>query len=207
MGALASCSSLNLLSSRGCRQALQKIGPTMTIDSSKTVHAQYTIIQAKHRHMALLNDIELAAATLFPKNSLPEHVLSETLPIDILFAAKEKGLLWVATDTDDSPVGYILFQIIDNIALLAQVDVHPKHGQKGLGTALITHGIKQIKKYGVSDLYLTTFSDIKWNAPFYKKLGFSILKNTELPTAIINILNDEHDYGLTNRVAMRLTIS
>lgn len=179
----------------------------MRIDSFETKHAEYTIIKAKHHHIPLLNDIELAAATNFPKNSLPEHVVSEKMPIDILLTAKEQGMLWVAVYTDESPVGYVLLQIIDSIALLAQIDVHPGHGQKGVGTALMIHGIEQIQQHGFSELYLTTFSDMAWNAPFYKKLGFTILKESELPNHILSILHEERDRGLKNRVAMRLIIS
>lgn len=91
----------------------------MKTATCKKEHAKYIIKQAEYNHIPLVNDIELAAATIFPKNSLPEHIFSEKLPIDTLLAAKEQGMLWVAVDTKDSPVGYILLQIIDGIALLA----------------------------------------------------------------------------------------
>lgn len=174
----------------------------------KTEHAGYTIKKAESQHIPFLNDIELAAAALFSENSLiPEHILSEKLPVDTLLTAKEQGMLWVAVDAADSPVGYTLLQVIDNILLLAQIDVRPDHGQKGLGTALIINVLEQVQKYGFSELYLTTFSEVKWNAPFYKKLGFTVLKDYELPAVIVNILQEEHECGLKNRVAMRLKIS
>lgn len=59
---------------------------------------------------------------------------------------------------------------------------------------------------GYAELYLTTFSDIKWNALFYEKLGFRILKDDEMPDVIMNILHDEHECGLSKHVAMRLKI-
>lgn len=179
----------------------------MKIANCKSEHAEYNIKQAEYYHIPLINDIELAAATIFPENSLPESILSEKLPIDILMAATDQGRLWVAVDAVDLPVGYILLQIADGIALLAQIDVHPAYGQKGVGTALIIYCIEQIQKYGFSELYLTTFLNIAWNAPFYKKIGFTILKGNELPTTILNILHEERERGLNNRVAMRLEIS
>lgn len=172
-----------------------------------TEHAGYVIKKAESRHIPLLNAIELAAATLFPEDSLPEHILSDKLPMDMLFAGKEQGMLWVAVDAEDSPVGYILLQAMEGIALLAQIDVHPNHGRKGLGTALVVHGLEHIRQYGFSEIYLTTFSEIKWNAPFYRKLGFVILQKNEMPTVMVNILQAEHEHGLKNRVAMRLRIS
>lgn len=182
-------------------------GYTMKIANCKTGHAKYTIKKAEHDHIPLINEIEFAAATIFPENSFPEHILSEKLPLDILLAAKDQDMLWVAVDAEDSPVGYILLQIINGLAILAQIDVHPNHGQKGIGTALVIHGIEQIRKLGFSELYLTTFSTIKWNAPFYSKIGFAILKENEIPAPIISILHAELERGLNDRVAMRLEIS
>jgi N-acetylglutamate synthase-like GNAT family acetyltransferase len=170
-------------------------------------YAGYSIRQAEPHHIPLLNDIELAAVTLFPVGSLPEHILFERLPLNVLQAAKDKDMLWVAVDANDVLVGYLLLQVVNGFALLAQVDVHPNHGRQGLGTALIVRGIKQIQEMGFTDLYLTTFSHVKWNAPFYEKLGFNILKNRELPDVISNILHAEQSRGLTNRVAMKLSIS
>ena len=176
-------------------------------ECSKIVQAGYAIISAESRHIPLLNAIELAAAKIFPDKYLPEHILSEKLPRDVLLAAQGQGLLWVAVDAGGSPVGYVLVQAVDGMALLAQVDVHPDHGRQGLGTALIRHAMRRIREQGFSECYLTTFSDIAWNAPFYEKLGFGIVGEAVMPQAIAEILREEQERGLRNRVAMRLKIS
>lgn len=108
-------------------------------------------------------------------------------------------------DALDTPVGYLLLQVVDGLPLLAQLDVHPLHGRRGLGTALIAHGMGQMKRMGFSELYLTTFLNIPWNAPFYEKIGFKILNEQELPNAIIRILDQERMRGLSNRVTMRFS--
>lgn len=179
----------------------------MNSENTKIVQAGYAIMQAESRHLPLLNAIELAAAQIFPDNYLPEHMLSEKLPMDVLLAAKAQGLLWVVVDAGGAPVGYVLVQVVDDIALLAQVDVHPDHGRQGLGTALIRHAMQAMHERGFSECYLTTFSDIAWNAPFYAKLGFGIVGEADMPQAIAEILREEQERGLNNRVAMRLKIS
>lgn len=176
----------------------------MKADCSEAGPAGYAIKKAESGHIPLLNDIELAAATLFPEGYLPEHILSDKLPIDLLESAKEEERLIVAVDRDDSPVGYILFEIIDGLALVAQIDVHPEHGQQGLGTALIIQGIQEIRRRGYDELYLTTFSDIKWNGKFYNKLGFRALIGSEIPGCMARILQYEKDRGLNSRICMRL---
>ncbi len=165
----------------------------------------YAICRAEIHHIPELNSIELAAATIFPPGLIPEHILTDRIPQNVLLTAQQEKMLWVAVDTSDFPVGYLLLQVVDGLPLLAQLDVHPLHGRKGLGTALIAHGIMQVQKMGFPDLYLTTFSHVRWNAPFYEKLGFKIVNEQELPKSIAGILHEERTRGLRNRVAMRLS--
>jgi hypothetical protein len=51
---------------------------------------------------------------------------------------------------------------------------------------------------------LSTFRDIPWNAPFYAKLGFRILDESELTEGFQQIRRQEHESGLpiTHRVIM-----
>lgn len=173
-------------------------------NSKKQDGAHYFICRAEAHHISTLNAIELAAAAIFPPGSIPEHILADRVPLDMLQAAQKENMLWVAVDDHDSPVGYLLLQIVTGLPLLAQLDVHPTHGRKGLGTALIAHGISQVQEIGFNDLYLTTFSHVQWNAPFYEKLGFKVMDEHELPEPIFKILQEERIRGLSNRVAMRL---
>lgn len=164
----------------------------------------YSIRLAEEQHVSALNSIELAAATIFPAGSLPEHILTDSVPLDVLFAAQREQRLLVVVDSCDSPVGYLLIQLVGDLALLAQMDVHPSHGRKGLGTALIAHGLARIRQMGFDEAYLTTFAHVLWNAPFYRKIGFEIMEERAIPDPIAEILHEERAYGLSDRVAMRI---
>jgi predicted N-acetyltransferase YhbS len=94
----------------------------------------------------------------------------------------------------------------DGSALLAQLDVHPEHGRKKLGTALVRRVLKAAHGMGSRELYLTTFSNVPWNAPWYEKLGFRHLATEEQPEWIRVILEEERGRGLENRVAMKLPL-
>ena len=178
----------------------------LKMELGEVIHRGYTIRRAEAEHIPFLNGIELAAATIFPPGSIPEHILSDKLPLDVLRSAMDKDMLWVALDVSGIPVGYALLQVVDSFALLAQMDVHPDHGRKGIGTTLVSYVIRHVREMGFAELYLTTFSNVKWNAIFYEKLGFQILETWEQPRFIQGILHNERKCGLSNRVAMRLSI-
>lgn len=169
----------------------------------------YSICYAENHHLPALNEIELAAATLFPPESLPEFIFADCIPLKVMEAAKNEQLLWVAVQhhegLQEHPVGYVMVQIVDGLALVAQMDVHPQHGRKGLGSALLTHAIQHMQEKGFVALYLTTFSNIPWNAPFYENFGFVSMDEMDLPRPIAEILCKERACGLRNRVGMRLS--
>ncbi len=167
----------------------------------------YTIEGAKAEHVPFLNAIELAAAAIFPPGSIPEHILSDKVPEATLTEAVRNGRLWVALGADACPAGYGLLQFVDGLALLAQMDVRPEQGRKGLGTALVRHIADAARDSGAEFLYLTTFSHVPWNAPFYARLGFAEVPEAEQPIAIRAILSEERERGLENRIAMRLPLS
>ncbi len=166
----------------------------------------YGICQADVTHLPFLNSIEMAAATIFPPGFLPAHVLLDKVPLTILREAMEQSCLWVVLHEGRTPVGYALFQARDGATLLAQLDVHPDQGRKGLGAALVNHVIGEVKKRDLLPLYLTTFANIRWNAPFYSKLGFLEIPPDDQPDFIRAILQEEQRHGLDNRIAMRYHI-
>ncbi len=166
----------------------------------------YRIEAAVAVHIPFLNGIERAAATLFPADSIPDFVLSDSVPETVLAEAMRENALWVALDGGSVPVGYGFVQFIDGVALLAQLDVHPDHGRKGLGTALVVKLAEVACQRGATALYLTTFTHAPWNAPFYARLGFVALAETEQPFILRDILSEERNRGLSDRVAMRLSL-
>lgn len=166
----------------------------------------FKIRSAKKTDIPLLNAIEAAAGTIFPVGTLSEDILAERVSYEALANAMSQGRLLVAVDSGQALAGYAFWQTVDGSALLAQMDVHPQHGRKGIGSALVARIISQITQAGFPHLYLTTFSDVPWNAPFYQKLGFVLLNADNQPDFITDILCAERARGLNNRVAMRHVI-
>src|SRR5262245_37440036 len=164
----------------------------------------YTIRQARLADLSRLAAIELAAARLLTGHA-PESILTSTTSQDELEEAQQRGCLWVAA-ADDEPVGFAhVIPIEPNAAHLEEIDVHPDHGRRGLGTRLMVAVREWAEANGYDSVTLTTFSDIPFNMPFYAKLGFEIIPTADLSPALRTVLEHEARRGLdpSRRVAMR----
>jgi GNAT superfamily N-acetyltransferase len=165
---------------------------------------RYTITAARPQDLRLLAAIELAAAQLLA-GCAPESVLNETTSQDVLEKAQRIGHLWVVL-ANDVPVGFAHVEVIEsNAAHLEEIDVHPEHGRRGLGTMLVMHVCGWADEAGYASVSLTTFRDIRWNMPFYARLGFDLVLPEELSLALRAVVEDESRRGLdpSRRVVMR----
>lgn len=117
------------------------------------------------------------------------------------------GTAWVATGPEGDAVGYILVEVHGGWAHIEQVTVHPDHGRRGIGAALIGHVDRWAAEQGLDQLSLTTFRDVPWNAPYYKRLGFRHLPATEAPSWLQGVMEREEKHGLAAwpRTAMTRT--
>jgi GNAT superfamily N-acetyltransferase len=92
---------------------------------------------------------------------------------------------------------------------LEEINVHPDHGRRGIGRALVLEVARWARTAGATVLGLTTFRDVAWNAPFYRRLGFRELAPAGLLPSHREILDDERRRGLPmeRRVLMRLNLA
>ena len=118
---------------------------------------------------------------------------------------QEDGRAWVVTDDADRPVAYLLVDIVDANAHVEQVSVHPSHARQGLGKALLDTATSWAQQRGLAALTLTTYSEVPWNAPYYRRLGFQMVPEAQLTEDLRRIREHEQARGLTTwpRVTMR----
>jgi GNAT superfamily N-acetyltransferase len=163
----------------------------------------YTITAARREDLPLLPLIERAAARLLIGHA-PESVLGDTTGQDELEYAQSQGLVWVAL-ANNVPVGFAHVEVVEpSSAHLKEIDVHPQHGQRGLGTRLVLAVCAWAAMAGYQTVTLTTFRDVAWNMPFYARLGFREIPADKLSEVLLSILRDETRRGLdpARRVAM-----
>ncbi|GAC1034729.1 GNAT family N-acetyltransferase [Pseudomonas sp. No.21] len=166
----------------------------------------YPVVPAEPHHLAVLAEIERAAASLFPEGTIPELLREATVPQALLAQGQAEGRLWVAQEGGGMAVGFALVEVLGGIALLAELDVLPSLGRRGIGRRLIAAARDWAEARGHDALYLTTFADIPWNAPYYARLGFRPLEEAELHDELIRRLKEEKAFGLADRVAMQLRL-
>jgi GNAT superfamily N-acetyltransferase len=83
----------------------------------------------------------------------------------------------------DPPVGLCRIDRVDPVdrngpadprggAHLEQLSVHPDHGGRGIGRALLRAAVAWARAAGYDELTLVTYRDVTWNGPFYASEGF-----------------------------------
>lgn len=169
----------------------------------------YLITQACPEHLSALPDIERQAALLFRGWDVPHAILEETTPLEEFQEAQKAGLLWVALSPQHHPVGFALVERAGPLLHLEEIDVHPQHGRRGIGAALVEAVCTWARDCGCTQITLTTYHDIPWNEPFYARLGFEVLSMTELSDELRRRVDEETARGLDSarRVVMRKALS
>ena len=168
------------------------------------VEARYAIAPAREQDIAALGAVERVAASLL-RGYAPPSVLDEATSDADFRAAQAAGHLWVAL-ADDVPVGFALVDMLaPDFPHLEELDVHPDHGRRGLGAALVRAVCAWAARMGYAQLTLTTFRTVAWNMPFYARLDFEELSADDLREELLAVVQDETARGLDpkSRVVMR----
>lgn len=181
------------------------------------MNKHYQIRLAQQSELLRLNVIEEAASTLFTDTKFALEIDQEPLSLDLLQEQQQAGLIWVATDEQNYPVGFVVAMRMEHgfqsplnspVLHLHELSVDTEHTRQGLGTRLTRQVIQHAKDSGYSRVTLSTFRDIPWNAPFYKRLGFREMKWSEMGTDLLRVRVKEKQVGLpmTERILMVLEL-
>jgi GNAT superfamily N-acetyltransferase len=164
----------------------------------------YTVRSARVEELTLLAQIERSAAVLFLDTPYAFLANDEPLSLDFVRQRFQAGQVWVAVNKQDLVVGFAITREVDDIIYLQEMDVDPAHGRRGLGAALVETVCAWAQLQGYGAISLSTFRDLSWNAPFYAKLGFQILDESELSRGFQQIRRQEMADGLpiSDRVIM-----
>jgi len=159
------------------------------------VTAPTSIRLARADELTRVQEIERAAGALFECQPV---TLDDGEPTELseLEEAWQGGQLFVATDEDDRVVGFAMLGEVGGHAHLWELDVHPDHGRRGIGRALLEHACQAAAEEGYRRIALTTFVDVPWNAPFYRRAGFFELRGEAIGPALRELLVEESRWGL-----------
>jgi GNAT superfamily N-acetyltransferase len=159
------------------------------------------IREVRADELPVLQEIERSAGQSFRDVGMPEIADDEPFPLDVLDRYRRAGLAWVAVDDDDRPVAYLVAEPVDGCLHVEQVSVHADHARRGIGRALLD---RTARRAGVP-LTLTTFAEVPWNAPYYRRCGFRVLDERDWTPGLRAIRAREAAIGLDRwpRVCMR----
>jgi GNAT superfamily N-acetyltransferase len=148
--------------------------------------------------------IEANAGKLFREVNMAAVADSELFTVEQLLPAVRDGRVLVAVEDDDSTLAFVLNSWVDGRAHLDQVSVDPTCAGRGLGRELIAAAEQWGRGRGSSAMTLTTFADVPWNGPYYRRLGWRDLPAAELGPELAAIRRHEASLGLDawSRTAM-----
>ncbi len=141
----------------------------------------YRVRAAQMADCALLPVIERAAAELFRGTGLLDFSDERHLqghPLSDFTQAVERGHLWVA-EGPGGVIGFALARELGPSLHLDELSVHPAHGRRGLGRALVMEVCREGAARGLLPVTLSTFRSVPWNRPFYERLGFRVLDEAD----------------------------
>ena len=148
-----------------------------------------------------MQTVENEAATMFDGTGLLDRVPDEPAEPALLADAIDDTRLWVAVAAvagagGTDAVGFALGAWCGTDAHLQELDVVPQWGRRGIGRRLVAEVIAWAGRNHRERLTLTTFAEIPWNAPFYARLGFSVLPVGSWTDAHRVVWEREREMGL-----------
>jgi len=143
----------------------------------------YMIRVARYEELQFLPIIERNAGVLFAPFSHELGLREDpaVTSVGTLIQAQQNGLIWVAANEADDPVGFAHVEMFGEYAHLHEIDVDPSCQRNGIGSALVREICNWADSSGISAITLRTFLHVPWNAPFYTKYEFRVIPDSESP--------------------------
>ncbi len=154
----------------------------------------YLIRPARAEDLESLPAIERAASQVFRGTKHEGFAQASDMELADFEHWFEHGAIWVA-ETEGTLVGFAVAEELDGEGFLTEMDVLPEHTRNGLGRRFI----QLVREWGAAqghrEIRLITCSDIPWNAPYYQRVGFRIMQESELsPVLLREREEDEEDW-------------
>jgi predicted N-acetyltransferase YhbS len=105
----------------------------------------------------------------------------------------------------DAMCGFVMFEPQPTRIYIQELDVLTSHAGQRIGAALIEQVAQLARTRQLTQLILSTYRDVPWNAPYYRRLGFRDIEETELDAALVARRDAHIARGLdeSKRVFMR----
>ena len=150
---------------------------------------------ARLAEAALLPAIEHSSDQLFRGGEL-DHIARALPPAaSTYWPHVQAGAVWVAANGGDIPVAFLAAETQADGAVIHQLSVARDHQRQGLGSALMAAAIAWAGETGQPRVMLTTFRQVPWNEPYYRRLGFVEPPADRRPATLSRLLDREAVLG------------
>lgn len=164
-----------------------------------------SVREARAQDIPTVREIERRAAARMRQTPYPEIAEDEPNDAATLTARVAEGGVLVACAARDAPVAHVTFRPLGEDFYVEQIDVLPEYAGRRIGAMLLDEVAARARTAGAAGLVLSTFRDVPFNAPYYRRLGFVDLEASSLTDALRAIRAEHAARGLdeTRRVFMR----
>lgn len=128
------------------------------------MHRLLDIRPASDADLAVLPAVEAAADEVFAPLGITD------LPPPA--SAEERSGAWRVLVAGHPVRGFAVLELLDGAAHLEQLSVHPDAAGRGMGSALLAACVDEARAAGLLRMTLTTYADVPWNAPWYRRRGW-----------------------------------
>lgn len=165
---------------------------------------EFTIRRAVRADIEPMRNLERRAAQIFlsvgydfcatgPIRDISEH--QRVIDEGATFIGEAGGVI----------AGFAMVEPMDGEAHLVEIDVDPPFQNRGLARSLIAEGGEWSRLNGFDAMTLTTYRDVPWNAPFYRRIGFAEFEPGAYRKGLFETIEREAAWGFAfaPRIAMR----
>ena len=110
-------------------------------------------------------------------------------------ALMSQGVALVAEDRERGAIGFLNGELTPDGLHIWQIAVHLDCQGQGIGRRLLAEAGRIARESGAKALTLTTFRDVPWNEPYYRRLGFHTLAEEAIPPRLLKVLENEGKAG------------
>jgi 4-diphosphocytidyl-2-C-methyl-D-erythritol kinase len=164
----------------------------------------FPIVRADPSQVDALCAIERQAVQLFRGHPAWPSYSALSIPPELLLQAIGRGLVWVALSEEGTPTGFVWLdtELVGDAVGIAEIDVLPQYGRRGVGAALLEHACEWARAAGYRRVDLGTLADVRWNAPFYAQHGFVLVDKNDPAFALARQRDRENGFPDHLRVFM-----